>query len=255
MDALALLCNLHADGPASLEKLRRGGRRTIEALCAAEVPEIAELLGVSLPAAKRLQREARHLAERLPEGLLEREAGVDRAPRATPVAEGGERAEPQAAGPDEHERELDRHEQASKPGVVEAVLEVWRSRDAADPPEPLPAEGLAELTLRPQPRPGGQCGTPLSVALVDGLTAERTAALARVGCTLLETLADADPLALSRPGAGGLPVTVALRLQYLARRLLAARAAPGQRPAAPRNPFQGPPRASEPSLEAGGPFA
>ncbi|MEO2236906.1 MAG: hypothetical protein ABGW95_01485, partial [Candidatus Poseidoniia archaeon] len=43
MDALALLCTLHADGPATLKRLRRAGCTSLERLDAFE-PEELELL-------------------------------------------------------------------------------------------------------------------------------------------------------------------------------------------------------------------
>ncbi|MEM6674328.1 MAG: hypothetical protein AAF726_15895, partial [Planctomycetota bacterium] len=73
MDALALLCTLHADGPTSLKQLRARGCGDIQALVARSVDHVAEDLGVERSAARRLLREARLLVERIGDGELDAE--------------------------------------------------------------------------------------------------------------------------------------------------------------------------------------
>ena len=61
MDRLALLCNLHAQGPATLRVLHRAGIRTLENVCATSDWALAEHLDTSPSSARRFVREARHL--------------------------------------------------------------------------------------------------------------------------------------------------------------------------------------------------
>src|SRR5437762_13113342 len=64
MDVIALLCNLHADGPATLRVLRRAGLTTPARIEAEPDERLAEILGTSPAAARRFAREARLLAHR-----------------------------------------------------------------------------------------------------------------------------------------------------------------------------------------------
>jgi hypothetical protein len=73
MDAMALLCTLHADGPATLKRLRQAGWDSIDAVAKIDADRLAELLGTTPAAARRFAREAAHLCARLDTGLLERE--------------------------------------------------------------------------------------------------------------------------------------------------------------------------------------
>ncbi|MEW6073656.1 MAG: helix-hairpin-helix domain-containing protein [Planctomycetota bacterium] len=67
MDALALLCNLHADGPTTLHRLRVAGFDSLDDVARWDPGELATLLGWSEKTAGRFRREARLLAERLEE--------------------------------------------------------------------------------------------------------------------------------------------------------------------------------------------
>jgi hypothetical protein len=70
MDEIALLCNLHADGPTTLRVLRRAGLRTLPQVSTVDVRKLADTLGVSPSFARRFAREARLLAGRMgAEGL------------------------------------------------------------------------------------------------------------------------------------------------------------------------------------------
>lgn len=62
MNLLALLCNLYAEGPATLRVLRRAGIRTLPNVVATSDWALAELLGGSPAAARRFAREAARLA-------------------------------------------------------------------------------------------------------------------------------------------------------------------------------------------------
>ena len=65
MNALALLCNLHADGPLTLQRLRRAGCESLAALIETDPADLAESLGADHEFAARFQREAALLAERV----------------------------------------------------------------------------------------------------------------------------------------------------------------------------------------------
>lgn len=65
MDEIALLCNLHADGPTTLKVLRRAGLRTLPQVSTVDVRKLADTLGVSPSFARRFAREARLLAGRM----------------------------------------------------------------------------------------------------------------------------------------------------------------------------------------------
>jgi len=73
MDALALLCNLHADGPVTLQRLRRSGLESLTALLELDAEELADRIGWEDRPAERFLREAWCLSERLEEGLLDEE--------------------------------------------------------------------------------------------------------------------------------------------------------------------------------------
>jgi hypothetical protein len=62
VNLLALLCNLYAEGPATLRVLRRAGIRTIPNVLATSDWALAELLGGSPASARRFAREASRLS-------------------------------------------------------------------------------------------------------------------------------------------------------------------------------------------------
>lgn len=76
MDALALLCNLHADGPTTLDELHRVGIRGLEDVTGAGPRGLVTELGWNDAAAERFVREANHLAARLGETLADPEEGT-----------------------------------------------------------------------------------------------------------------------------------------------------------------------------------
>ncbi len=65
MDALALLCTLHADGPSTLHDLRAAGCQNLLDLTQCTSAELAQYLELSVASAERLQREAELLDARL----------------------------------------------------------------------------------------------------------------------------------------------------------------------------------------------
>ncbi|MSR62915.1 MAG: hypothetical protein EXS08_10775 [Planctomycetes bacterium] len=89
MDGLALLCNLFADGPVTLERLRRARVDSLVELERVVPGQLAEWLHASVPQARSFAEEARKLARRIgPEraayGLAE--APPQRAAQAESVA-------------------------------------------------------------------------------------------------------------------------------------------------------------------------
>jgi hypothetical protein len=73
MDTLALLCNLLAEGPATLRVLHREGVKTLSDVEAQRIEHLADLLGASPAGARRFAGEARMLAARMGTAPLERE--------------------------------------------------------------------------------------------------------------------------------------------------------------------------------------
>lgn len=94
MDTLALLCNLLAEGPATLRVLHREGVRTLSDVEAQRIDDLASLLGASPAGARRFAGEARMLASRMGTAPLEREQNApllsaetpEEFPRFAPVA-------------------------------------------------------------------------------------------------------------------------------------------------------------------------
>lgn len=89
MDGLALLCNLFADGPVTLRRLRAARIASLAEVELVEPEPLAECLHASVPQARSFAEEARRLRRRLAE---EPRASV--APRASRPAPAPERAAP-----------------------------------------------------------------------------------------------------------------------------------------------------------------
>jgi hypothetical protein len=220
MDAMALLCMLHADGPATLKNLRRAGCSSLEAIESMDEERLSKLLGAPAAAARRFAREARHLRERLGLGLLDREE--------TAVGENG--GQPQATAALAAQNADGRDGPWPGQDVVEEALAAWRARDLAElespttPAEPAAAPTDLAAVMSELEEPAVQWteipATPqrLAVGEVDGLDEERSRLLAEAGVRTLEDLARADALELSR--GSGLGYTDTWRLTALARRAM-----------------------------------
>ena len=178
MDTLALLCNLHAEGPATLQRLRRSGCESLAGLLPLSATDLAGLLDWPSQRAERFLREAALLSERL-----------DETPRARPELEeddvGSELDEYESEEDedeeyaDEDEDEEDAEELEEEPALQEAaeeargfsppservaaVLGAWRELDRVAPPTdpedyvvprppPAPDRRLAETGLELEPR-------------------------------------------------------------------------------------------------------
>ncbi|HED65410.1 MAG TPA: hypothetical protein ENJ09_07630 [Planctomycetes bacterium] len=186
MDGLALLTNLHADGPLSLRRLRAAGVRSLAELT--ELPQglIAQLLHLDDRGAARLKREASALSERIGEEPFEEDPARGPAPghgvRPAADARAGDEPPPRPAG----------------------------SQPTEDPPVPLPRY--------PPPAPVHVEGTLLRVGFPKGMRARALEGLVGEGVRTVRALIDLASLPLAR--RAGIPYTVLLALRFQARREL-----------------------------------
>jgi len=177
MDALALLCTLHADGPTTWRRLRENGCRSLPELARFEAEELALILGGSAAGARRFLREARHLGERAGTSLLEREE---------PAAKAA--AEVNAPVPAEvEELALPTRDQE----IVDNVLRAWREQDtrASEEPQQSRPEVPSEPEVVVIPFAGQQA---LEANLIDGLSESACESLRAEGVHSLELLLEAD---------------------------------------------------------------
>jgi hypothetical protein len=162
MDAMALLCTLHADGPATLKRLRQAGCDSITAVRALAPSRLADLLDATPAAARRFLREADHLYERLDLGFLERESRAvgTRAPdlgaaepptiedattRASRAFEAQVGASSMSGGPARTEPPSLGHRDQR---IVEQVLQAWRKRDSDEPARANESDGARSSDAR-----------------------------------------------------------------------------------------------------------
>ncbi len=222
MDALALLCTLHADGPATLKRLRQVGCSTLEQIDSIEVERLAELLGASPAAARRFVREARSLRERVGGGWLERDDSSAR-PLASPAREShGVPVAPAEPGDDSV---LSLNDSA----LVKRVLNVWRERDQVESPAATPTTSdrasapvvsTAPLARTAASKPSAPVHS-LTPGVIDGLDAALCGRLAELGVDTLDALAQTDALTLAK--ALDLGYTRVYRLQFQSARAIAQR--------------------------------
>ena len=228
MDTLALLCTLHADGPATLGRLRRAGCQSLSDLQAMQPDSLAELLQVPPAMARRLTREARLLhtgttdleldEEEAPDGMVvtqeENPGGVTTG--ASNLGDGDRRLidlamarppveTPQAPAegyvPSPHARSFRRQdlETEAAPAVAPQVAPL---PEAVQPPPEF---------VNPKPLPGAEL-----IGAVDGLDRVVASALVGAQVTTLKDLVEADPGPLAR--STGINFSRIRRLQFLARR-------------------------------------
>lgn len=261
MDTLALLCNLHADGPATLHRLRRAGCESVAALRRLDPVALAARLEWNERTAERFLREAALLAERVEdeppvapelEPELEPDGETEELELESTLVEelDGETDEAEDEEVEEDEDEPEEEVEAGyapPPERVEAVLGAWRELDRVAPPgDP------ADFVL-PRPQVENRTDLDLGAVQLDGLTDEVVARLAALGVRTLRELTGARELELAR--SIGLGYTRLKRLQFLAARELERLPVPSRppaRPAAAFEPFTPPP--TEP-FETAGPFA
>lgn len=226
MDALALLCNLHADGPLTLQRLRRLGCESIGTVLTLDAAVLGAELDQASTSAERFQREARFLLERL-EGSARvvapkpgaapgpAPAAVERAPLpgfaapevpaqvevTTGVIEAGNQGIADRVGC---------ARSAGRSPELSGVLDAWRDLDRDDPPSTPTVYEAPEATLL--------ADVELEDVELDGLTPHRVEQLAALGVLSLRGLVEADAMELAEDLELG--VTRILRLQFLARRAL-----------------------------------
>jgi hypothetical protein len=232
MDALALLCNLYGDGPATLRRLREAGCATFASLERIAPDDLAVILASSPVAARRFQREARLLLER---------AGED--------AE-GETFEETPDATETHD------------AVLERAISAWRELDSksdatatATDDERDPRADRRRAAVESADRE-----TPLRPDLFDGFDADTCAKLRVIGIESAEDLVACDGLDLA--SAVDLPFTRLIRFQALARRMLGIPSTTSIIPA-PRaqdkrfspDPMAGALREREEAESSSGPFA
>ncbi len=210
MESLALLCTLHADGPASLRRLRRAGCSTLGDLESRDPGDLARILDVPPSVARRLGREARGLSQR-----LEVEVFDDRE-EAPEIGGSTFEFEP---GPLSPAGGLDRRDRA----ILGEVLGRWRRSDesagAASESTPVPTPPLVVDGIppepEPEPEPEPQPAGP-EPGLIDGLDESLCEQLGTLGIQDLAGLVEANTLSLAR--STGRPFAALRRLQFLARR-------------------------------------
>ena len=218
MDALALLCNLHADGPATLQRLRRLGCDSIEALASLEDDKLGVELRRDEEAARRFKREAHGLLERLKgsaaprppkpkESLPEPPSGAPQEPAALALPDPDET-------PEEPKPTLPSASQSESPSQhanVLRVLETWRVMDEES--APATHTGSRKSALE-KPEEEEQR---LDEAGLDGLTPRLLDRLQAMGLETLGEFAEAPSLELSRELP--MPLTRVRRMQLLVRRM------------------------------------
>jgi hypothetical protein len=247
MDPLALLSNLHGDGPATLQRLRRHGCDTLTLLLASSAGELAPILGWEPTRAERFQREADVLMRRLGDGILDVEEDASEPIAPEPRRPLHDLAADDDAADDGDEGEEEPEEDAEEEmedvplseQVREEVLARWRTLDATEPMR-TPDTLVPHTPSAPLAAPGH----PLTGSGIDGLDPVRLRALQSAGITTLEELSTADDFELHR--ASRLPFTLVSRLTFLARRTAAKTAPKPVRQPAPRPVVRG---------DAAGPFA
>lgn len=208
MDVLALVCNLYADGPVTLHRLRRAGLDGRVPLDLATNENLAELLSSSVAVADRFKREAQRLYERI---------------------EGEREGEGEGEG-DFAQDSLGEHD-----ALVERALERWRTWDQTDVPfgargAPGHREAAAGAGASVVSGTLGTTGADddgeeqqsLAAAQLAGLDGASLGRLETGGVCTLEQLMESDAAELSLEL--GLPLRRLMRWQLLARRSMAAAA-------------------------------
>jgi len=190
MDAMALLCNLQADGPATLRKLHELGCHSLDDLERVPVFELSNMLGSDAAFAQRFIREGRTLSQRL--GTSEPE------PEEARVMMPGTAAAETAPAP-----------------IGARAPVTGRSDEPLAMRTPRPAE-LPVLNHRFKPLPSQPAGARLRAGLLEGLDDGWCRDLIGQGVLSIETLIESPGLALAR--AIGRPFPKLLDLQCLAKR-------------------------------------
>jgi hypothetical protein len=227
MDAMALLCNMHADGPATIKLLRRAGLLSLSDVSRAPHERIADLLGVSPAYARRFAREARLLGERMGDGALDPEENATPEVRAdSSTLELAFDVPPKLAF-DAPPRHADAD---ATPPIEPRSSFAPPLADRVERAHTEPAHARHDERAEHAPSAGsGRArvvplrGTRLAPGVVDGLDATWCDRLVAQGVLTLETLVDAPLMKLAR--RLGVPLTALMDLQMLAQRHVAERRA------------------------------
>ena len=218
MDTLALLCTLHADGPASIQRLRTADLGSIDDVLGCSVETTAEVLGLSMAQGRRFHREARMLAMRTQGEGLDREESM---------CPGGVAAELVAAQAvmksvpvtSTCAEPVESAQGTSKPdiaAILAPVLERWNGAEASEGDAPAEsAEGAGAMNAE-----SSASTSSASVESLDGVDGELSKALVAAGYGTLEAIDGVEPLALSR--AINRPYSEACRVLFLAKRAQAS---------------------------------
>ena len=236
MESLALLCTLHADGPATLKRLRRAGCDSLESIESYGASDLANLLEVPPAVARRLLKEARGLSVRLDEGVLD---DAEEAPQVSTAAAPDSTPRPQVTT----QGFLDQRDYA----ILGRVLERWSDEKDADGAvtRDAPAVHAVETSseqnpeiestrLWPEDQSATSCAMPedqagetecktdaseyvhlLHAGDFEGLDDAMIATLGGVDIESLSDVVEAEPLALA--GIMGITYANARRMQFLAR--------------------------------------
>ncbi|MCP5022668.1 MAG: hypothetical protein GY930_12950 [bacterium] len=223
MDSLALLCTLHADGPATLRRLRKAGCQSLVDLDRVGADSIATTLEIPPAMARRLVREARMLHQRVGGDTLD----MEEAPEGMAVALLGNPQAPLTESSDLDDRDR---------GLIRTVLGDAQpvSGFSTEPAVEQPVEAVVELepmggafVAQPTPQPDDivELDQPEPLATeyrlvdrVDGLDNDVAATLSKLGIETLTALVEADASWLARHT--GLSFGPLRRLQFLARKSL-----------------------------------
>ncbi|MDF1837224.1 MAG: hypothetical protein P1V35_05095 [Planctomycetota bacterium] len=220
MDSLALLCTLHADGPATLRRLRKAGCQSLVDLDRVGADSVAELLAIPPAVARRLVREARILNERVGGDPLD----AEEAPDGMAVAPLGNVQAPLTEGADLDSKDRDLIRQVlgdARPVGGLRSLNLQAEEEGSEEPmggafagaEMPELDGAMEPTA---PEPSAPA-YPL-MGRVDGLDERVAAMLHDADIQTLTALVEADASRLAR--STGLSFGPLRRLQFLARKSL-----------------------------------
>ncbi len=223
MDSLALLCTLHADGPATLRRLRKAGCQSLVDLDRVGADSIATTLEIPPAMARRLVREARMLQQRVGGDTLD----VEEVPEGMAVAPLGNPQAPltESSNLDDRDRDLIRtvlgdarpvsgfRSERAPEQPAESVVEL-EPMGGAFVAQPIPQ--LDDIVELDQPEP--PAAEYLLVGRVDGLDNDVAATLSELGIETLTGLVEADASWLARQT--GLSFGPLRRLQFLARKSL-----------------------------------
>lgn len=202
MDTLALLCNLHADGPATLRELQRIGCRSAQELVTIDAPALARALDSDEDYARWFREEADRLADRFGQPIADKSPS-DR----SAVSRDGRRA--------------DRALSPVRPSLAHPPLPALVEAPPV-PAEPARSEP-APAADRPQADAGSESAsvtgdTVLRPGLLEGLDEAWCSALVHQGIRTIGGLVEDGSMALAR--RLGRPYTRLVDLQSLAAMLL-----------------------------------